>query len=316
MNSDFLKYVRHLSKQDRKSLSQKALKTCEEVGELAKVVLPYENAYATTHRFTERERILEEAVDTILCALSVAYEVDSTDDEIDAMLLQKAEKWAKLQINEADVKYPLPFEIHITVKLPLMHLYEIQRFQDDCKSIDVKPIVLDLQGKSGNTVMDDVMTSSKHFGTNASAYRAAMEVRTSLFKMGYKIERVKIETVPWHPAAPKMLAKDMPPNCYFEAHIPVTLRDGEQDHLRRILHDEGRNHVHMSKNTFKKNEDGTSVVMLTLRRTDCTASVFDYEVKALQRTLIVTGWQTGKVHTEFAVYDTKVSHDTAWINAT
>jgi hypothetical protein len=36
MNKNTLDYIRSLSTNDKKTLSQKALKTCEEVGELAK----------------------------------------------------------------------------------------------------------------------------------------------------------------------------------------------------------------------------------------------------------------------------------------
>lgn len=42
MTNDFIK---KLSLSDKKTLSQKALKTCEEVGELAKAVLPFDSAH-------------------------------------------------------------------------------------------------------------------------------------------------------------------------------------------------------------------------------------------------------------------------------
>lgn len=321
MNSEFLKYVRHLSKQDRKTLTQKTLKTVEEVGELAKVVLPYENAFATTHRFVERERILEESVDTILCALSVAYDLDFTDEEVDEMLVRKSEKWNQLQINEADVKYPLPFEIHITVKIGggehgIFYVDDqLNAFRMICTNGGMKAVILDLQGKTGLTMMMDVMTSATHFGDNRSAYLAAQEQVAYLKKHNYEVVRVKIETVPWHPAAPKILAKDMPPHCYFEAHIPVSIEEGDKELLRESMAVElGRGHLHLSNNTFKKNHNGTSVVMFTLRRDDCVARVFKSYVGNLVSTLEQNGIGTvGKVHTEFAVYDTKVSHDAAWI---
>lgn len=321
MTPDFLTYIRHLSKQDRKSLTQKALKTVEEVGELAKVVLPYENAYATTHRFVERERILEESVDTILCALSVAYDLDFTDEEVDEMLIRKSEKWNQLQINEADVKYPLPFEIHITVKIGggetgIFYTNDhMVLFRNICAQGGMKAIVIDLQSRTGLSVMMDVMTSANHFGDNRSAYLAAQSQVAYLKEHGYEVVRVKIETVPWHPAAPKILAKDMPPHCYFEAHVPVSIEEGDKELLRESMAIElGRGHLHLSNNTFKKNPDGTSVVMFTLRRDDCVARVFKSYVGNLVSTLERNGIGTvGKVHTEFAVYDTKVSHDAAWI---
>lgn len=116
MDKDLLKYIRTLSENDTKTLTQKALKTSEEVGELAKVVLPYENAAGTLHRFVNRRQILDSAADIILCALSIAHELDYTDQEINDMIHAKATKWSGLQAKEKKVKYPLPYEIHVTIK--------------------------------------------------------------------------------------------------------------------------------------------------------------------------------------------------------
>ena len=44
MNKELLKLIKELSLKDKKSLSQKALKTSEETGELARVILPFDNA--------------------------------------------------------------------------------------------------------------------------------------------------------------------------------------------------------------------------------------------------------------------------------
>ena len=60
MNTQLLDYIKKLSLDDKKTLSQKALKVAEESGELAKVVLPFDNAAGTIHRFIEKGRILEE----------------------------------------------------------------------------------------------------------------------------------------------------------------------------------------------------------------------------------------------------------------
>ena len=67
------------------------------------------------------------------------------------------------------------------------------------------------------------MTSSKHFGDNRSAYEESERIVKELRNRGYKVVRNKIESVPWHPAAPQDNDKDHPlfhgepiPNgCYF-----------------------------------------------------------------------------------------------------
>lgn len=308
MTPNFLKYVRHLSKQDRKSLSQKALKTCEEVGELAKVVLPLDNAYATTHRFVERESILEEAVDTILCALSVAYHLDFTDDDVTDMFAAKAEKWALLQLKEQDVKYPLPYEIHLTVMLEGEQT--VEGFRNACKELGVKPIVLDLQGKDGNTTMVDVMTSSKHFGNNFSAYYTAHTLKRELQDRRYAVVRTKIETVPWHPAAP-VANQSMPPNCYFESHIPVTIAPDMEDDFRSTVKQYNNPYVHVSRNVYKV-IPGSKILMVTMRLNFGNYAEFKAHLDAFVEYLSNI-WTVGKVITEFSIYDTKVSHDATWI---
>jgi hypothetical protein len=47
------------------------------------------------------------------------------------------------------------------------------------------------------------MTSSKHFGDNRSAYDESLRIVNELKDYGYKVVRSKIESVPWHPAAPR-----------------------------------------------------------------------------------------------------------------
>lgn len=316
MNQKLLDYIRHLSKQDRKSLVEKTLKTAEEVGELAKVTLPYASAYATNHRFVAKERILEEAVDTILCALSVAYDLDFTDEEVESMMKLKSEKWAYLQQGEADLKYPLPFEIHITVAPNGQSEWSVDYFKDVCKEIGVKPIMLDLQNQT--TIIKDVMTSSTHFGNNASAYNTAQDLAFHIRGHGFEVARVKIETVPWHPASPKRLTEKMPPDCYFEAHIPVVHNSDLTDALHAKVQTWNKNKVvpiHLSRNAFKKHEDGTITTMITYRTETLIQSSFEHNVNEVVEYFggKQYNWVIGKVHKEFSIYDTKKSHDAAWL---
>jgi len=110
-------YIKSLSIKDKKTLSQKALKTCEEVGELAKAILPFDSAPGTNHRFIDREKILEEIADVYLSTISIAHSLNYTDEEIGDMIQKKAMKWQEIQSKEENASFPLPFEIHITVDL-------------------------------------------------------------------------------------------------------------------------------------------------------------------------------------------------------
>lgn len=316
MNPRLLAFVRALTEADRKTLSQKALKTTEEVGELAKKVLPFDNAFATTHRFVEKRDILVECADVILCALSVAYDLGFDDEAIEEMMATKAEKWAGLQAREAGVKYPLPFELHVTVQSA-----PADAFRQVCETLKVKPIFLALQDRSGATVLEDVMTSSVFFGDNRQALDELERIAQGLADAGLAVVRKKIETVPWHPAAPseKNGVATMPPGGYFESHLNVIVEAANAEEAqakREQLADIARaGGAHLSRNVFKKLSETAFTVMMTLRAYNGTREQFDVSRDWLAGALDVSGFQVEKVITEFSIYDTKNAHDASWLRA-
>lgn len=215
-------FIKSLSISDKKTLSQKGLKLVEEVGELARVILPYDSAHGTNHRFIDREAILEEVVDVYLTNISIAHSLGFTDEEFNDMLVKKSEKWSQLQASEEKANFPLPFEIHVTVDAsemrdPIMFdekRFDLDLFKKACVEIGVKPIVIDLEINDGSEIQD-VMTSSKHFGDNRSAYEESERISDKLKDWGFRVIRNKIETIPWHPAAPvTSTGKEIPNGCY------------------------------------------------------------------------------------------------------
>lgn len=308
MNNELIKYAKILNKHDSKNLSQKLAKTVEEVGELASVILPFEDASGTIHRFVERNQILEEVIDVILCAQSIAHELEFTDDEIEAMFKQKLEKWGGLQAAEGKVAdKPIPYEIHVTVNTS-----QIVHFKKACKHIGVKPIILDLQLQSGT--MEDVMTSSVHFGSNRSAYEEVTWIADALENEGFDVVRKKIETVPWHPAAPQKTRYDeMPPDCYFESHLAVVVNNEKE---RRVLNDVAEMfEAHLSRNQFKSLDNGSYVLMITYRSYFHGYDMFSEKLQELKTELERKGFDVDKEIIEFSIYDTKVNHDAEWINS-
>ena len=322
MNNYLNDFIKDLSIKDKKTLSQKGLKLAEEVGELARAILPYDSAPGTNHRFSDREQILEEIVDVYLTNISIAHSLGFTDEEMNDMLNRKSRKWAELQAKEELATFPLPFEIHITVKSDFisMRRFTNEEFINDCKEIGVKPIVLDLELKEGT--LKDVMTSSKHFGDNRSAYEEANRIEYELEGYGYKVLRKKIETVPWHPAAPVLSKGVIPNGCYFESHIGVTITPDEKQRLSDLVNNtlcnfdevELSGTCKLSQNFFKKSKDGSKYVnMLTYRSNKCGSTTFKLEVETIKEILISNGFEFEKVEVEYALYDTNVNHDAKWI---
>lgn len=303
MTPDLLTRTLQLSKADRKNLVEKTLKTVEEVGELAKAILPYANAHGTLHRFVEREKILEEVVDTLLTSLSVAYDLNFSDAEIQSMFTRKLDKWEGLQRRELECQPMIPFEVHITITIDSSAL---PSFVEICTELNVKPIILSLY--VGTSQVCDVMTSSKFKGTNREVYEYTQQLVKDLQSSGFTTARAKIETFPWHPAAPRK-GMPMPIGCYFESHVPVKLRSTDIPQLRELTKSLG---AHCSRNIRKQEDQGKVTIMVTHRDYSSDIDVFNATVGELVSKLKET-YDVGSIITEFAIYDTNRTHDNAWI---
>ena len=93
MNKSLMKRTEEIAKRDQKSLVQKALKTSEEVGELAQAVLIGADAHGTQYRNPEEHSVLEEAADVVICGLATAFEAGFTIDAFNEMMQLKLDKW-------------------------------------------------------------------------------------------------------------------------------------------------------------------------------------------------------------------------------
>ncbi len=308
MNKNNLNYIQQLSLMDPKSLGDKVLKCFEEGGELSGKVLPYTNAAGTLHRFVNREHVLEEVADLLLCARSIGYDLGFSHEEIEEKMMEKSKKWAALQQAESRLADKIPFEIHITVAEA-----EQQPFIDTCKLLDVKPIILALQAKS--SVIKDVMTSSNFMGNNREALEEMARISHGLKKAGFEVLREKIETVPWHPAAPsrEFARHVMPPHCYFESHLGIKMTHGDDDAEMRLKHFCKVHNLHLSKNAFKELSGGQYVIMATYRVYDGVSEDFKQQVERLHEKLLSARFDVEKLIIEFSIYDTKISHDSEWL---
>lgn len=200
-----------------------------------------------------------------------------------------------------------PFEIHVTVNA---HNSKVDHFCDVCKDNDIKPIVLALQTVTNEDIMHDVMTSSVHMGDNNSALVEANRIKQLLEQHDFVVERVKIETVPWHTEAPSKEGDMMPQDCYFESHVAVHTSESRREELSTIAEEFG---AHMSKNVFKVLDKDKFVQMMTIRWYSGLYKDFDKEVDRFIDHLKSKGFELDKKIVEFAIFDSRVSHDAAWI---
>ena len=71
----------------------------------------------------------------------------------------------------------------------------------------------------------------------------------------------------------------------------------------------------LSRNFFKKSENGKFINMLTYRSDKVGKPTFELEVETIKQLLSDNGFEFEKVEIEYSIYDTNVSHDTKWINS-
>lgn len=207
-----------------------------------------------------------------------------------------------------------PYEIHVTVAGG-----DLEKFKEACAAANAKPILIELHSKGG--VLSDLQTSSKINGTWVEVREEADRISAVLEEHGFKVIRKKIETWPKHPEIPtKANGKSMPPGCYLESHIAVTVNTDAIQVLRDIAKEKD---AHLSRNAFKDLGGGKSLFMLTVRRhgktlgRQTTIELFDLELRFVLKAIEEFGdiMQAEPPIVEFAIFDTNTHHDDAWLNA-
>jgi Sec-independent protein translocase protein TatA len=71
----------------------------------------------------------------------------------------------------------------------------------------------------------------------------------------------------------------------------------------------------LSRNYFKKIEDGKFVNMITYRNSMTSNTKFKDEVRQIENSLkhLANNFEYEKVEIEYAIYDTNVTHDSTWL---
>lgn len=203
---------------------------------------------------------------------------------------------------------PYPYEIHITVQ----SVPNGNAFKRWCEELGVKPIMLALQSQS-NGMLTDVMTSSVVIGTLEDAHIESRRIESGLREHGLCTMRRKIETVPWNPMITETAQG---PSNYFESHIAITVKKhngklpkATKASLAELCHSLD---LHLSANQFK-NDETHVVYMSTLREFGTTYEAFEVRTTAAIDSLTKAGYDIGRSRIEYAVWDSNVDHDDAWM---
>lgn len=194
------------------------------------------------------------------------------------------------------------YEVHITVATN-----EVEKFINTCKKIGVKPILIDLQTKTGNSVQHDLMTSSVYNGDDVYEYVRRLE--SVISEYGFNVVRKKIEVPPQNKLVPHY-GYNIDTNRYFESHLKVCLNETEIEELRKIVSD---NKAHLSRNIFKWS-DGEIKMMVTIREYNTFYENFKKTVDNLKEN-ITKKFNIEKVEVEYVIFDSNQSIDDKWIKS-
>lgn len=206
----------------------------------------------------------------------------------------------------------LPYEFHVTVE---PGRYEPDAFRKLCLDIGTKAIILDLGINNGSDLTDAMTSSHCKLPSDRAAFDEVERIAAGLAGNGHTVIRRKIETVPWHPAAPQRAGDAMPEGSYFEAHMALNVAETALHDLRsRIVEATPVVPLHLSRNAFKPPVDGKLVIMTTLRRYSGLSADFIAEVgRSID---MLEGWGydlTKRPDVEFALYDTNAHQDDTWM---
>lgn len=206
-----------------------------------------------------------------------------------------------------DASPQFDYEIHITVKTS-----DVEKFKMICSNIGVKAIVVELSEDGQHS---DVMTSStiKDDEKMLNVHSEIERICNAFTDNSLSPIRSKVETVPWHPQAPsstnKLLFKA---GQHFECHFAFRVNSLRELEMLTVF--AKRKGLHISRNIFKKNEDGSSTWMLTLRAYMSRYEIFKDNVDSIVNSAKMYKFVLDKEpRIEFAIFDSNINHDDGWL---
>jgi hypothetical protein len=200
-----------------------------------------------------------------------------------------------------------PYEIHLTLE----DVTNIDALSDYCKKIgNVKPVILDLYTNK-NTYHQVTTSTTLHDLDNANlAMDHAIHLVQNFSIAGYKVSRVKLETVPWNPMTRGDTTTQK--NTYFETHYTFEVDEKREVELRKTC---GQGKLKLSRNCLKVDKEGTKKYMGTLRTYNNPLTIHEEELHDAERWMADNDFNFLKKITEYAWYDSNVRLDKEWLEA-
>ncbi|MFK7972868.1 MAG: nucleotidyl transferase AbiEii/AbiGii toxin family protein [Bacteroidia bacterium] len=191
-------------------------------------------------------------------------------------------------------------EIHITTKA--LRPEEIDGFVSFCKTIDAKPIIIELP--EGETQQHPMISKRIEAHDRAALDSILSYLKSTFIEAGYPLSRVKLEVYSKHAEEGKSFFPEFK-GGYFEWHGKVFHDD--LDKVYELAKKEG---VHVSKNGLKGIPNRR---IITIRETK-NEGIFENKISSAKRTLNQYGIEVANEEYEYCIYDSNKALDHGWLN--
>lgn len=156
------------------------------------------------------------------------------------------------------------------------------------------------------------MLTRRGRGTLSQEKRLAERLAEELAPDGFRVNRIKIEAAPWNPDVPQTddAGRRHAPARYFEHHIKLLLPAAGD--LAELTATAQRHGAHLSRNAFKRRDDGLEERFVTQRCYGVGRNSAREKLLALQAEL--KGRDVLDVEEEFVIYDSNEAIDAGWLH--
>ena len=194
----------------------------------------------------------------------------------------------------------MKIEIHITTAA--LGLSEIDDFVNFCKTIDAKPIIIELA--DGEILQHPMISKRVEVKDRHELDKIMSNLKSQFTASGYHLSRIKLEVHSKSAEAGKLFFPDFK-GGYYEWHAKVY-----NDDLEAIYKVADFVNVHVSKNGLKGIKNRR---ILTVRETR-DERLFLERTSLVKKNFASNGLEVVNEEHEYCIYDSNKSLDKGWIN--